>query len=76
MSFEVDPLLQMREEFLEQRLAPCWRSASWPLPDVMSRSASRVGVANVTQRNARIGLRRAKGAPARRIHRQILGELW
>ena len=30
---------------------------------------------NVTQRTREIGLRRAKGATARRIHRQILGEL-
>ena len=30
---------------------------------------------NVTQRTKEIGLRRAKGATARRIHRQILAEL-
>jgi putative ABC transport system permease protein len=30
---------------------------------------------NVTQRTREIGLRRAKGATARRIHRQIVGEL-
>lgn len=30
---------------------------------------------NVTQRTRELGLRRAKGATARRIHRQVLGEL-
>ncbi len=30
---------------------------------------------NVTQRTREVGLRRAKGATARRIHAQILGEL-
>jgi putative ABC transport system permease protein len=76
-SFEVEPLLQMREEFLEQRLAPVLAVGIVAAFLMLMVALGLTGVVwqNVTQRTREIGLRRAKGATARRIHRQILGEL-
>lgn len=76
-SFEVEPLLQMREEFLEQRLAPVLAVGIVAGFLMLMVALGLTGVVwqNVTQRTREIGLRRAKGATARRIHRQILGEL-
>lgn len=76
-SFELEPLVQMREEFLQDRLAPVLAVGIVAAFLLLMVALGLTGVVwqNVTQRTREIGLRRAKGATARRIHRQILGEL-
>jgi putative ABC transport system permease protein len=76
-SFEVERLVQMREAFLKQRLTPVLTVAVVAAFLMLMVALGLTGVVwqNVTQRTREIGLRRAKGATARRIHAQILGEL-
>ena len=76
-SFEVEPLVQMREAFLKDRLTPVLAVAVVAAFLMLMVALGLTGVVwqNVTQRTREIGLRRAKGATAGRIHRQILGEL-
>lgn len=76
-SFTVKPLAEMREENHRQRLAPMTAFAlvTGFLLLMVALGLSGVLWQNVTQRTHEIGLRRAKGAPARAIHAQILGEL-
>jgi len=76
-SFEVEPLAQMREAFLKDRLTPVVAVAVVAAFLMLMVALGLTGVVwqNVTQRTREIGLRRAKGATAGRIHRQILGEL-
>ena len=76
-SFEVEPLVQMRESFLKERLTPVLALGIVAGFLMLMVALGLTGVVwqNVTQRTREIGLRRAKGATARRIHRQILGEL-
>jgi putative ABC transport system permease protein len=76
-SFEVEPLVQMREAFLKDRLTPVVAVAVVAAFLMLMVALGLTGVVwqNVTQRTREIGLRRAKGATAGRIHRQILGEL-
>jgi putative ABC transport system permease protein len=76
-SFEVEPLAQMRESFLRDRLTPMIAVGTVAAFLMLMVALGLTGVVwlNVTQRTREIGLRRAKGATARRIHRQILGEL-
>jgi len=76
-SFAVEPLIERREEKLQQRLIPVivvGVVASF-LMIMVALGLTGVLWQNVTQRTREIGLRRAKGATARRIHRQILAEL-
>jgi putative ABC transport system permease protein len=76
-SFEVEPLTQMREAFLREHLTPVVAVAVVAAFLLLMVALGLTGVVwlNVNQRTREIGLRRAKGATARRIHRQILGEL-
>jgi putative ABC transport system permease protein len=76
-SFEVEPLAQMRDSFLRDRLTPMVAVATVAAFLMLMVALGLTGVVwqNVTQRTREIGLRRAKGATARRIHRQIVGEL-
>jgi putative ABC transport system permease protein len=76
-SFEIEPLAQMREGFLRDRLTPLVAVAVVAAFLILMVALGLTGVVwqNVTQRTREIGLRRAKGATARRIHRQIVGEL-
>jgi putative ABC transport system permease protein len=76
-SFEVEPLSQMREGFLKDRLTPVLAVGVVAAFLMLMVALGLTGVVwqNVTQRTREIGLRRAKGATARRIHRQIVGEL-
>jgi putative ABC transport system permease protein len=76
-SFEVEPLDQMRESFLKDRLTPVIAVGTVAAFLMLMVALGLTGVVwqNVTQRTREIGLRRAKGATAGRIHRQILGEL-
>jgi putative ABC transport system permease protein len=76
-SFELEPLVQMRESFLKERLTPVLAVAVVAAFLMLMVALGLTGVVwqNVTQRTREIGLRRAKGATARAIHRQILGEL-
>jgi putative ABC transport system permease protein len=76
-SFEVEPLAQQRESFLRDRLTPMIAVATVAAFLMLMVALGLTGVVwqNVTQRTREIGLRRAKGATAGRIHRQIVGEL-
>jgi putative ABC transport system permease protein len=76
-SFEVEPLVRMREDFLKARLTPVLAVAIIAAFLMLMVALGLTGVVwqSVTQRTREIGLRRAKGATAARIHRQILGEL-
>jgi putative ABC transport system permease protein len=76
-SFELEPLAQMRESFLKDRLTPMIVIGTVAAFLMLMVALGLTGVVwqNVTQRTREIGLRRAKGATAGRIHRQILGEL-
>ena len=76
-SFEVEPFSQARESFLRDRLTPLVAVAVVAAFLMLMVALGLTGVVwqNVTQRTREIGLRRAKGATAGRIHRQIVGEL-
>jgi putative ABC transport system permease protein len=76
-SFTVKPLSEMRAANHRDRLAPVTAISlvSGFLLLMVALGLTGVVWQNVTQRVREIGLRRAKGATARRIHRQILGEL-
>jgi putative ABC transport system permease protein len=76
-SFEVEPLSQSRDSFLRDRLTPLLAVAVVAAFLMLMVALGLTGVVwqNVTQRTREIGLRRAKGATAGRIHRQIVGEL-
>jgi putative ABC transport system permease protein len=76
-SFEIEPLSKMRESANQSRLAPLIAGAlvAGFLMIMVGLGLTGVLWQNVTQRTKEIGLRRAKGATARRIHRQILAEL-
>jgi len=76
-SFEIEPVSKMRESFNQILLAPLIAGAlvAGFLMIMVALGLTGVLWQNVTQRTKEIGLRRAKGATARRIHRQILAEL-
>lgn len=76
-SFEIEPVVRMRESANQFRLAPLIAGAlvAGFLMLMVAMGLTGVLWQNVTQRTKEIGLRRAKGATARRIHKQILGEL-
>jgi putative ABC transport system permease protein len=77
-SFEVAPLAQTRESFLTMRLAPVIVLGIVAAFLMIMVALGLTGVLwqNVTQRMKESGLRRAKGATAGKIYRQILGELF
>jgi len=76
-SFEIERVSEMRESANQIRLAPLVAGAlvAGFLMIMVALGLTGVLWQNVTQRTKEIGLRRAKGATARRIHRQILAEL-
>jgi putative ABC transport system permease protein len=76
-SFDIEPLSNMRETNFKLYLAPMIAAglvASF-LMIMVALGLTGVLWQNVTQRTKEIGLRRAKGATAGKIHLQILGEL-
>jgi putative ABC transport system permease protein len=77
-SFEVKPLVELRDEAFQQRLIPIIVVGVIAAFLMIMVALGLTGVLwlNVTQRTKEIGLRRAKGATAGRIHQQILGELF
>ncbi len=76
-SFEILPLTRMREIAFKFRLVPIIILGLIAVFLMIMVGLGLVGVLwqNVTQRTKEIGLRRAKGAAASDIHKQILGEL-
>lgn len=76
-SFEVEPLDQMRESFLNETLAPIIGAGviAGFLMLMVAMGLTGVLWQTVTQRTREVGLRRAKGATVIDIRRQILGEL-
>ena len=76
-SFEIQPLAAMRETHLKFYLAILIGFSVVALSLMIMVGLGLMGVLwqNVTQRTREIGLRRAKGATAGKIHIQILGEL-
>jgi len=76
-SFEVQPLAAMRESHLKLYLAILIGFGVVAAFLMLMVGLGLMGVLwqNVTQRTREIGLRRAKGATAGKIHTQILGEL-
>ena len=76
-SFEIEPVTKMRETANTFRLAPLIAGGlvAGFLMLMVAMGLTGVLWQNVTQRTKEIGLRRAKGATARRIHKQILAEL-
>ncbi len=76
-SFEVRPLAEMRDSSIKLTLAFLMAGALIVgfLMIMVALGLTGVLWQSVTQRTKEIGLRRAKGATARRIHRQILAEL-
>ncbi len=76
-SFTVKPLSEMREQNHRERLSPmlAFGLVTGFLLLMVALGLTGVLWQNVTQRTREVGLRRAKGATARRIHAQILGEL-
>lgn len=76
-SFEIEPVMKMRETANTFRLAPLIAGGliAGFLMLMVAMGLTGVLWQNVTQRTKEIGLRRAKGATARRIHKQILAEL-
>ena len=76
-SFKITPLAAAREEYLRRRLAPLLVAGLVAGFLMIMVALGLVGVLwqSVTQRIRELGLRRAKGATAARIRRQVLGEL-
>lgn len=76
-SFEIEPVVKMRESANKIRLAPLIAGSLVAGFLMLMVALGLTGVLwqNVTQRIREIGLRRAKGATARKIHQQILTEL-
>jgi putative ABC transport system permease protein len=76
-SFEIRPLSEMRALANKVRLAPLLSAGMVAVFLILMVGLGLTGVLwqNVTQRIKEIGLRRAKGATARDIQTQILGEL-
>lgn len=76
-SFRIQPVAAARQTYLRKKLAPLVIFALVASFLIIMVTLGLVGVLwqNVTQRLRELGLRRAKGATARRIHRQILAEL-
>jgi putative ABC transport system permease protein len=76
-SFKVQSLDEMRAMNHRDRLAPVMVGGVLGTFLLLMVALGLTGVLwqNVTQRTREIGLRRAKGATAARIHRQILGEV-
>lgn len=76
-SFEIRPLSEMRQVANQVLLAPLIAGALVAAFLILMVALGLIGVLwqNVTQRTKEIGLRRAKGATARDIQKQILGEL-
>lgn len=76
-SFEIQPLAAMRESHLKFYLAILIGFSIVAISLMIMVGLGLMGVLwqNVTQRTREIGLRRAKGATAGKIHTQILGEL-
>ena len=76
-SFKIEPLAAARESYLRKRLAPLIVAGLLAAFLMVMVALGLVGVLwqNVTQRTRELGLRRAKGATAVRIRRQVLGEL-
>jgi putative ABC transport system permease protein len=76
-SFKVERLDELRAANHRERLAPVVAIGTVAGFLLLMVALGLTGVLwqNVTQRTREIGLRRAKGATARGIHRQILGEV-
>jgi putative ABC transport system permease protein len=76
-SFKIESLAERRASDHRDRLAPVMAAGvvSGFLLLMVALGLTGVLWQNVTQRTREIGLRRAKGATAQRIHRQILGEV-
>ena len=76
-SFEVQPLTDLRDTAFKIRLAPIIIVGVIAAFLLIMVALGLMGVLwqNVTQRTKEIGLRRALGATASRVYRQILGEL-
>jgi putative ABC transport system permease protein len=76
-SFEPRPLVEHRAEVLQTTFAPLVAVGVIAVFLMLMVAMGLTGVLwqTVTQRTREVGLRRAKGATARRIHRQVLGEL-
>ncbi len=76
-SFRVQPISQMRETMNTIRLTPVIAISLVAGFLMLMVALGLIGVLwqNVTQRTREIGLRRAKGATAVKIYKQILGEL-
>jgi putative ABC transport system permease protein len=76
-SFKVHPLSEMRALNHRERLAPVLAVALVAAFLLLMVALGLTGVLwqNVTQRTREIGLRRAKGATARNIYGQIVGEI-
>ncbi len=77
-SFEVQPVSENRDASFKQRLIPIILAGVVAAFLMIMVTLGLTGVLwqNVTQRTKEIGLRRAKGATARDIYRQILMELF
>jgi len=76
-TFHIRPMSQMRASYLKLRLAPLITAGLIAAFLMMIVGLGLMGVLyqNVTQRTKEIGLRRANGATAEHIYKQILGEL-
>ncbi|MGE0128086.1 MAG: ABC transporter permease [Blastocatellales bacterium] len=77
-SYEIKPLAQTRDENFQEYIVPmaAFGLIAGFLLIMVGLGLTGVLWQNVTQRTKEIGLRRAKGATRRRIHKQILGELF
>jgi putative ABC transport system permease protein len=76
-SFEIKPATELRDEAFQRRLIPIIAVGVIAAFLMIMVALGLTGVLwqNVAQRTKEIGLRRAKGATARHIYQQILGEL-
>ncbi len=77
-SFQVQPLIEMRESAIQLLLVPVSIAGMVAAFLLIMVALGLTGVLwqHVTQRTKEIGLRRAQGATRQRIYRQILGELF